>query len=217
MLDDIRRLFRQSVQAFRDELSHRDPEDQVAELLTAMRKELVATRAAIPEGEAHLARVRADLERERELLAQCERRRDLAKRIHDRETVQVAEEFAARHRDRVGVFEQKVAAAEADLELLRREAAAMKARYQEADANRFALLAQLRMAGTRERMRSALGDEIGPFADLERMRQTVEDRAGYADALRELDGSPPPPVDREGERLRVEKRLEELKRRMGRE
>lgn len=219
MLDEIRHLFRRSVDAFREEVSRRDPEDQVAALLAAMRKELVATRAAIPEAEANLGRVRGDLARERGALEECERRGAMAARIGDEETARIAADFADRHRDRVEVLEQKASVAEADLELLRREADAMLHRYKEADANRFAILAQLRREGARSRMRSAA--EAGPFADLERMTERVESEAGYADALGDLgDLSAPEPdraADRAAERGAVEQRLEELKRRMGRE
>lgn len=214
MLNDIMNVFRRSVAAFREELSTREPEDQVAELLASMRKELVAARAAIPEYERDLTEAGAELAREREVLAQTERRGAMAERIGDAETVRIAREFGTRHRERVEVLEQKVKAAQAELELRRREADEMKRRYQEADANRFALLAQVRRAGARERMRAA-SDE-GAFADWSRMEETVERGAEYADALEELDDQPAP-APRRPEPSEVEARLRELKRRMGRD
>jgi phage shock protein A len=215
MFEDIRRIFRRSVDAFRSELSAREPEDQVAELLSAMRREMVAVRASIPQLEEEAVRLRADLERERSALADTERRRTLAERIGDEETVRIAAEFAGRHRERIQVLEQKIAAADAEVALRRREADEMVHRYREADANRFALLAQLRRAGARQRMQGSLSDEGGLAGDFERMREKVERDSAYADALEDLD--PPAPPEPKPSPAEIDQRLQELKRRMGRE
>ena len=214
MLNEIMNVFRRSVAAFRDELGSREHEDEVAALLAAMRRELVAARAAIPEFEADLARSRADLAAEMEALALCERRGAMARRIGDAETARVADEFADKHRVRVGVLEQKVTAAEAELQLQRREADEMKKRYQEADANRFALLAQVRRAASAERMRSSATRE-DVFTDWTRMEEKMKRDVDYVDALEELDDRPPPP--RREDPAVLEAKLRELKRRMGRE
>ncbi len=215
MFKDLQRLFRKSVDAFRAELDRREPEDQVAELLSAMRREMTAAKAALPElGEA-VGRVRAELERERDLLAQCERRRTLAERIGDAETARVAADFAGRHRERAAVLEQQAEAAEAEHSLRSREAAEMLRKYREADANRFAMVAQLRRAQTQQQMGDRLNGTAGPFGDFARMEEAVGESAAYADALDALlDSDPPsapPPADG------VEERLRELKRRMGRD
>ncbi len=215
MLNEIRKLFRRSADAFREALETGDPEDQVAELLVSMRRELVAARAALPVYAEEIERLERAIAGEREELGRVERRRELAQRIEDAETVRVADDFATRHRERIGVLEQRLTAARAELELRTREADEMKRRYQEADANRFGLLAQLRTAGARERMRSALGDDNGPASDFDRMAERVTGNAAYADALEELsadDRPPPPPRNEPGE---IERRLEELKRKMG--
>jgi phage shock protein A len=215
MLNEILKVFRRSVAAFRDEVGAREPEDQVAALLAGMRRELVAAKAAIPAFEASLGGTKADLLRERSALEQCERRGVMANRIGDVETARVAEEFAVRHRERVVVLEQKVAAAEAELAMRRGEAQEMMLRYREADANRFALLAQIRRAGAKERMRTAASDDEGAFADWNRMQSRVDDEAAYVDALGELDSTPSPARTAE-DPATVEARLQELKRRMGR-
>ena len=146
----------------------------------------------------------------------CERRAMLAERIGDAETVRVAREFGAKHREKAAVLEQKVAAAEAELALRRREADEMVVRYKEAETNRFALLAQLRRTAATERMREANAGETGAFADFARMEEKVEHGASYVDALDELDESPPPTRDPSASRQDLEERLRELKRRMGR-
>jgi phage shock protein A len=217
MLNEIMNVFRRSVAAFRDEIATREPEDQVAELLAAMRKELVAARAAIPEFEADVVRARAELEAEGEALRLCERRGTMARRISDTETARVADEFAAKHRERITVIQQKVSAAEAELQLQRREAEEMKRRYQEADANRFALLAQVRRAAAAERMRSGSSTESGVFSDWSRMEEKVERGASYVDALNELDEQPPAGANPGDDADAIEARLRELKRRLGRD
>lgn len=212
MFKDLQGLFQKSVAAFRAEVERREPEDQVAELLSAMRRELTAAKASLPELQEEARRARAELGRERELLAQTERRGSLAERIGDGETARVAAEFAERHRERIAVLEQREQAAEAEHALRSREAAEMMRKYQEADANRFALVAQLRRTGAQQRMRSRLDGSSGPFADFARMEEAVGESAGYADALEDLAGPPPPPSSPAPD---VEERLRELKRKLG--
>jgi phage shock protein A len=217
MLNDIRRLFRKSVEAFRLEVNSNQPEDQVAALLTAMRRELVAARAAIPEFEAALGHTRQQLGREREQLELCDRRGAMATKIGDLETARIAEEFAGKHRQRIAVLEQKVSSAEAELAFHRTEAEEMKRRYQEADANRFVLLAELRRSALKENMRSRLSDDEGLMSDFSRMEERIDRETGYVDALEELQdldptATAPPPRPSAQE---LDARLEELKRRMG--
>jgi phage shock protein A len=214
MFEDLQRLFRKSVDAFRTELSKREPEDQVADLLSGMRREMVSARAALPLLEEDLRRLRADLESERVLLEQCERRLTMAERIGDDETVRVAREFAERHRERRAVLEKKEQAAAAELALRNREAEEMLRKYQESDRNRFGLVSQLRRQQAAEKMRERLQNESGPFADFARMEDAVRDSEAHAAAAEELDfeqGSDPHPPPRND----LEERLQELKRRMG--
>lgn len=213
MIKDLQDLFKRSWAAFVSEVSRREPEDQVAELLGAMRRELRDARALLPELEAELKHRQAELAKERQALADTERRRGLAEKIQDRETVRVAEEFAARHRERVAVLEQTVQAAEAELALRRREAEQMLRAYKDADANRWSLVARLRNQQAQRRLN---GDAGALWSELERMEGKVQGDASYADALDELNGlddsapprSTPSPDD-------VQRRLDELKRRMG--
>lgn len=162
MFDDLRKVFRQSLAAFHAELGKREPADEVAELLGAMRREVVEARASLPEYREHAARAAADLRRERELQEQCERRRVAAERIGDAETAQIAERFAAQHRERADVLERKASAARAELDLRTREAEEMMRRFKEAEANRFGMVAELRTARTRGSLDSLLGDDEHP-------------------------------------------------------
>jgi phage shock protein A len=216
MLNDLQRLFKDTWNSFRTELGRREPEDQVAELLSMMRREMVGARAELPALDESVSSAERELERERIALGDCERRARLASGIGDQETVRVAEEFAARHRERVGVLEQKVAAARAERELRRREVEEMSARYKAADANRLRLVADLRRQKAAGTVRDALEGSGGAFGDFARMEEAVERDADYVDALDELSDRGPemgrqqaPPVPD------VDARLEELKRRMG--
>lgn len=215
MFDELKNLFSRTWDSFQSELGRSEPEDQVAELLSAMRREMVEARASVPVLEEAIAAARAGLERERRALADNERRRGLAERIGDAETVRVADEFAAKHRERIAVLEAKVRAAEAEHDLRRREVAEMSRQYKEADANRFAMVARLRTARAQGRM--GTGAEPGfAFDGFGRAEEEIGRRAAHAEAMEELADldAPPPPRPPATD---VEERLRELKRRMGQE
>lgn len=210
MLDDLKKMFSQAWDSFTAEVGKREPEDQVAGLLGAMRREMVEVRAQIPLLETHYKAAVVELERERQRLHDTERRGAMAERIGDAETVRVAGEFAEKHRRRVAVLEEKVRAAKAEWELRQQESTEMMTKYKEAEANRFALLGELRRQGARARINEAGGGVLND--DFDRFAQQIEDDAAYDEALRGVDGDdiprPSPAAD-------VDARLEELKRRMG--
>lgn len=206
MLDDLKNLFSRTWETFRTEAGRRDPEDQVVELLSAMRREMVEARASLSLYEEAHRRAATELERERKALVDCERRGAMAERIGDAETVRIAAEFAARHRSRVSVLEEKGRAAKAEWDLRTREAEEMTRQYKEADANRFGLLAQMRATQARGTIRSALGDE--PRDAFARAAERVDADVAYSEILEE--GVPPRPP-----RPDVEEQLRELKRRLG--
>ncbi|HEX8430544.1 MAG TPA: hypothetical protein VF625_04620, partial [Longimicrobium sp.] len=152
MLDDLRTLFSRTWTSFLTEAGRREPEDEVAALLAAMRREMVQARADLPLHEKAVAAAVAELERERRALDDAVRRGGMAERIHDAETVRVAAEFAARHRSRVGVLEEKVKAARAEWELRKKESEEMMRRFKEAESNRFILVSELRRRGAHARI-----------------------------------------------------------------
>jgi phage shock protein A len=221
MLDDLKTLFSSAWASFLREVGRRDPEDQVAELLGAMRREMVDARANLPVYEEEHRRAGLDLQRERKMLEDTVRRRGMAERIGDAETVRVADEFAARHHDRIRVLEEKVKAAKDEWDLRVRESQDMLRRYKEADANRFALLAEMRRAGARETIGGTGngGATDDAFRTFDRTADDIDSRSAYDDALRELTedmegGTPPPQRPSASD---VDDKLRELKRRMGRE
>lgn len=213
MLDDLKKMFSEAWDSFIAEVGRREPEDQVAALLSAMRREMVEVRAQLPALEENHRAAVAEVERERKRLDDTVRRGAMAERIGDAETARVAGEFAEKHRRRVAVLEEKARAAKAEWELRQDESVEMMARYKEADANRFALLAELRRRGAAGRIGAALGDDT-PLGDgFSRAEEKIEHDAAYTDALGDLDDAPPPP--RRPHPADVDDQLAELKRRMG--
>jgi phage shock protein A len=212
MLDDLRKMFSQAWESFTSEMNRREPEDQIAGLLGAMRREMVAVRAEIPALEEQHRGAITELERERHRLDDTMRRGGMAERIGDAETVRVAKEFEEKHRRRIAVLEEKVRATKAEWDLRQQESVEMMAKYKEAEANRFALLAELRRQGARGTINAAMGGPGGEGDDFGRAAGKIEDEAAYADALRDLDGEE---IPRRPQPADVDARLEELKRRMG--
>lgn len=217
MFDDLQKLFRDSLAAFRAELGKREPVDEIAELLSSMRRELAATRASLPELDADAERTRMELLRERAELEQCERRGRMAEKIGDAETVAVAAEWATRHRERVRVLEQKEAALIAERELRGREVEEMQRRYRTAEINRFRMVEELMRERARLRRETLDRQTDDAFADFSRMAERISGDEAVDQALRELDemDRPPPPPPPSAAAPDVEERLRELKRRMG--
>jgi hypothetical protein len=210
MFREIQELFRSSWQAFRTEAARREPEDEVAELLTLMRREMVAARAALPEYERAEHEAQADLERERTALLDCRRRKELSDRIGDSETARIAEEFAIRHAQRVAVLEQKHAAARAETRLRRQESEEMTRRYKEADLHRFGLVAELRRARAQGSF-AGEGGEPRPAGREAASGDPLADRG--LDELSDLERL----RKRESREAEVDERLAEIKRRLGRD
>ena len=221
MLKDLQSIFKNTWASFHRELGRREPEDEVAELLGMMRREMVEARALLPQLDEEIARAQREIEMERRALADAQRRGSLAERIGDAETVCVANEFVGRHTERLRVLEQKLQAALAERELRAREVEEMSSRYKQADAQRFALLAELRRARAHERLHGTAEGANNPFDAFSRMEEKVQGESAYADALEDLADLDAPPASgaaRPQERAsEVEERLREMKRRMGKE
>jgi hypothetical protein len=76
-----------------------------------------------------------ELAAERQQLEDAERRGRLAAMVPDPETVQLAERYAARHRERAGVLERKLVVQREELDLAERELAEMTLEAKRATAN----------------------------------------------------------------------------------
>jgi hypothetical protein len=100
-----------------------DPRQRAALLHSAV----VEAKVAVSAMQDALSATERTLAAERKQLEDAERRGRLAAQIPDPETVQVAEQFAARHRERVAVLEKKLVAQQEELALTRRDVDQMTA------------------------------------------------------------------------------------------
>ncbi len=126
-------MFERLRDALRAALDAATPPGDLRDLARQMREAVVDARVAVEEMRAALGRTDAELAAERQRLADAERRGRLAAEIQDQETVQVAERFTARHRERAGVLERKLAAQREELALAERDLVDMQGQLKSAD------------------------------------------------------------------------------------
>ncbi len=170
------------------------PEEREA-LTSKMREAVIEARAAIEAMREGLARTERLLAHERRELEKAERRGRLASGIDDPETVEVAESFASKHRDRVEVLERKLEAQRDELTLAEREYADMRAQLKRAE--------QDRTTGDAARSVDAAWRSL-EAAGIDRPETDPADARLAAD------------LDRAEREAQADAQLEELKRRMGR-
>ncbi|HSD30999.1 MAG TPA: hypothetical protein VLB49_03750 [Gemmatimonadales bacterium] len=126
-------MFERLRDAVRAALEAATPPGNLRELARQMREAVVDAKVAVQEMRAALARTEIELKVEAQRLSDAERRGRLAGEIQDQETVEVAERFAARHRERVAVLERKLAAQREELGLAERDLAEMQGQLKSAE------------------------------------------------------------------------------------
>jgi len=126
-------VFERLRDALRAALDAATPPGNLRDLARQMREAVVDAKVAVAEIRGAVTRTDAELAAERQRLADAERRGRLAAEIQDQETVQVAERFAAKHRERAGVLERKLAAQREELALAERELTEMQGQLKTAD------------------------------------------------------------------------------------
>lgn len=126
-------MFERLRDALRAALDAATPPGNLRDLARQMREAVVDAKVAVAEIRGAVARTETDLATEQQRLADAERRGRLAAEIQDQETVQVAERFAAKHRERAGVLERKLAAQREELGLAERELTEMHGQLKSAD------------------------------------------------------------------------------------
>jgi len=107
-----------------------------------MREAVVDAKVAVAEVQEAVGRTERELALERQRLADAERRGRLAGEIQDAETVAVADRFAAKHRERLGVLERKLVNQKEELALAQREQDDMQAQLKTAERDRPAMEAR---------------------------------------------------------------------------
>jgi hypothetical protein len=187
--------FRQSF----DELLARNtrPEDRRV-IAARMKDTLVQARVGLDEMRSALEKTRQRLVLEEKQLETVVRRKQLAQGINDQETVDIATKYEERHAERVSIVRQKVDAQEAELALAERDVAQMTAELKAVvngtdpraavGAAQAAAEAEVDAAVDSEHGASKLSDEI--------------DSLGRARARADAESD-------------ADRRLEELKRKMG--
>lgn len=214
MFESLREAFREAVDNFRTELNRDDVPEAADRLLRAMGDEVVRARTVLKKLESDLARVREEAKREEADARTCLRREEMARRIGDDETADIARRYAARHVRRKDLLDEKASILSRELEDRRREVEEMLERLKEARVQKEALAASAGRTDAHRRLQDT--DDL--FEAMDRMAERIEDFEGRAAAARELDE-----LDLDGMRDPrpapsgsddVDARLAELKRRM---
>jgi len=184
--------FRQALNAL---LSRGTSPDERRTLLGQMRQTLALAKAGVEELRESVEKTRARVDAERRELETVRRRKRMAAEVNDAKTVAVAERFEIHHAERVVVLEQKLAVQERELALADEEVREMTQAFKSAAAGASPPGAgagsPIEDAAAREVDEALAGPRTADFDDLARTRKREE---------RDSD---------------AERRLAELKRRMG--
>jgi hypothetical protein len=188
-------MFENFRQALNTLLSRGTPPEERRALLGQMRETLARAKAGVEDLRDGVEQARARLAAERRELDTVRRRKRMAAAVNDTQTVAVAERFELHHAERVLVLEQKVAVQERELALAEEEVLEMTRAFKSAAAGAAPPSAgagpSIDEAAAREVDEALAGPQSGAFDDLARTRMREE---------RDAD---------------AERRLAELKRRMG--
>jgi phage shock protein A len=215
MFENLRNAFREAIENFNKELERDQVPETVDRLLVGMRNEVADAQTSVRELEGQIAKARQDIAREENEVSTARRRGTMASGIGDEETARIAEEYAAKHEERLRILQQKATALQGELDFQRKEVDGMMEKLKEAKAKRDALGATAGRTGARESIKAA--DDL--FSELDRMAEKIGDEEARAGAAADFDpldlhvdvDSPP------RRELDVDAALEELKRRMGKD
>ena len=177
--------------SFEDLMNRATPPEERRTIVARMRETLIQAKASLGDLRDGLAKTRRQLEAEEKELATVRRRKDLANGIGDRETVEIATRYEETHAKRVDIMRQKLAAQEAELGMAERDVETMTA--------------ELKTAALGADSTSGAQPSIDPGVDPD---SVDADLRSEIDALRRTR-------DRSAREADAERRLEELKKRMG--
>jgi hypothetical protein len=131
MFEALRDAFRQAVENFRNELERDDPAGGFARIRHLLDRELLMAARRLRSLEVELEKVRDEAHAEAGEAAVCLRREELARRIGDTETADVAHEYAGRHLRRREILEEKERVLAAELKDRSEELTNMRAQVRE--------------------------------------------------------------------------------------
>jgi hypothetical protein len=181
-------------QTLRDLMDRATPPEERRAGLARMKQTLVTARMGLDDLRGGVAITRQRLEVERRELETVRRRKGLAAGINDGETVALAEKYEAHHAERVAVLARKLEAQEAELAIADRDVAEMSAELKSA-------MLGATPAGTPLGRDAAAAAADAASGDSSRVAEEIDAMArARARSEREAD---------------AERRLAELKRRMG--
>jgi phage shock protein A len=218
MFENLRNAFREAVDNFNKELGRDDVPDVVDALLRQMHEEVTDSKAQVFTLEEQIKKAIQLSEMEEREAATCRRREEMARKIGDDETADVAAEYANKHERRREIQARKALALREELEQKRGEVEDMMVKLKEAKAKRESLSA----TSGRAEARNAIGGAADLFDELDRMAEKIDGVDQQREAEEELLSefgdleSSPSPRGPSPEEL-AEARLRELKRRMGEE
>jgi len=145
-----------------------------------MREAVVDAKVAVAEVQEAVGRTERELTLERQRLADAERRGRLAGEIQDAETVAVADRFAAKHRERLGVLERKLVNQKEEMALAQRELDDMQTQLKTAERDRPPMEA-------RQSAREAGDAEVGLDLQDELLKADIDRAAREATAQQQLE------------------------------
>jgi len=183
-----------------DLLSRSTPPEERRQIVSRMRDTLVQARVGLQDLRDGLEKSRRRLEAERRELDTVQRRKRLAEQINDSETVRLATQYEELHAERIQVLTRKLEAQESELALAERDVAQMMTELRSAASG---IAPGSDRSGSTAAMNAAMDEiesDLGGDAD----RSIREEIDGLSRARSR--------ADREADAAR---RLEELKRRMG--
>jgi hypothetical protein len=189
-------MFKRLRDALERALEAATPPPDLGAIASEMREAVIEQKAGVRLMQEELAKAEQQLALHRTEIDTATRRRDLAAGINDAETVAVAEKYLARHQERFAVLERKVAAQSEELSLAERDLAEMTTQLQEA-ARRNPKL-------TSEQSAQAAWNELGQ-GGMDRPETDLEGEL--------LKGR----MERAAREAQADAKLEEMKKRMGRE
>jgi hypothetical protein len=189
-------MFKRLRDALERALAAATPPPDLGEIASQMREAVIEQKTGVRAMQEDLAKASQLLALQQEELATAVRRRELAVGIDDQETVAVADRFIAKIRERVAVLERKVAAQSEELALAERDLQEMTAQLADA-ARRHPGLAS-------ERSADAAWQGLGR-GGMDRPETDLE-----GDLLKGR-------MERAAREAAADAKLDELKKRMGRE
>ncbi len=189
-------MFKQLRDALERALAAATPPPDLGEIAARMREAVIEQKALVRGLQGELVKAEELLAHQKAELATAERRRALAEGIHDEETVAVAQKFIVKLGERVAVLEKKIVVQKDEIALAEKELAEMTAQLQEAARHNPKL--------TSERSAEAAWQSLGR-AGMDRPDTDLEGEL--------LKGR----MERAAREAQADAKLDELKKKMGRE